>query len=90
MNDVLIVELLTGKKAIVTGASKGIGRALAVGLANAGADVVVNYKNDSAGAESTCAEIAEAGGSARMLQADISTVEGAEMLVKESASLLVG
>jgi 3-oxoacyl-[acyl-carrier protein] reductase len=37
---------LAAKAAIVTGASKGIGRALAVGLAEAGANVVVNYKND--------------------------------------------
>ncbi|HKB38863.1 MAG TPA: SDR family NAD(P)-dependent oxidoreductase, partial [Gemmataceae bacterium] len=52
---------LAGKVALVTGASKGIGQGLAVGLAAAGAMVAVNYKTDAAGAQSTCTQIKQAG-----------------------------
>ncbi len=66
---------LDGRVAIVTGASKGIGRALAIGLARHGAAVAVNYKNDQPGAAATCAAIRELGATALEVGADVSDVE---------------
>jgi NAD(P)-dependent dehydrogenase (short-subunit alcohol dehydrogenase family) len=71
MQYIVMTGKLAGRVALVTGASKGIGRGLAKGLAEAGARVAVNYKNDKAGAESTCAEIRAKGGEASPMQADI-------------------
>jgi len=62
---------LEGKVAVVTGASKGIGSALAIGLAQCGAKVAANYKNDRAGAEDTCRAIRDAGGTAIAVAADV-------------------
>ena len=63
---------LAGKVAVVTGASKGIGAAIARALGGDGAAVVVNYAADRQGAERTVADIAEAGGKAIAVQADVS------------------
>lgn len=65
------VQELTGKVAIVTGASRGIGRATAFELAGAGATVVVNYACNRAAADATAAAISAAGGNAELCQADI-------------------
>ncbi len=59
------------KIAVVTGASKGIGRGIAVALAEAGFDVAVNYRGDLAGAETTAEKIRAVGRKALVLQADI-------------------
>ena len=62
---------LKGRVAIVTGASRGIGRALAVGLAQEGAAVVVNYVSNAAAAEEVVSEIHAGGGEALAVQADV-------------------
>jgi len=63
---------LTGKVAIVTGASKGIGAAIAKGLGAVGASVVVNYASSREGADRVVAEIAGKGGKAIAVKADVS------------------
>jgi 3-oxoacyl-[acyl-carrier protein] reductase len=63
---------LTGKVAIVTGASKGIGAGIAKGLAAAGATVVVNYASSKEGADRVVADITGKGGKAIAVEADVS------------------
>lgn len=73
---------LTDQVAIVTGASRGIGRAVAVALAAEGATVVVNYARSSQAADEVVAQISEAGGNAVALQADVSQAAEVDNLVK--------
>ena len=73
-----------GKVAIVTGASRGIGRGIALRLAQEGARVVVNHRNSPQGGEETAAAIREAGGEALVIQADVSRYDEAQRLVKEA------
>jgi 3-oxoacyl-[acyl-carrier protein] reductase len=75
------MTLLKDKVAIVTGASRGIGRAIAIELATQGAIAVVNYASSSAAAEAVVAEITAAGGQAIALQADVSKIEQVEALI---------
>jgi NAD(P)-dependent dehydrogenase (short-subunit alcohol dehydrogenase family) len=56
---------LTGKKALVTGASRGLGRAIALSLARAGADVVITYEKSADKAHAVASEIKRLGGTAR-------------------------
>ena len=67
-----IHRVLAGQKALVTGASKGLGQAMAIGFAKAGADVIVNYNTDLAGAKETAREIEKIGGKAVLFKADVS------------------
>lgn len=68
--------------AIITGSSRGIGKAAALALAAEGASVVVNYARSSEAADEVVAEITNAGGSAIALQADVSQEEQVDALVK--------
>ncbi|PSR18480.1 3-oxoacyl-[acyl-carrier-protein] reductase [filamentous cyanobacterium CCP3] len=72
---------LEGQVAVVTGASRGIGRAVAIALAAAGAQVVVNYARSSAAADEVVAQIGAEGGSAIALQADVSKADQVDALI---------
>jgi 3-oxoacyl-[acyl-carrier protein] reductase len=73
---------LQGKTAIVTGASRGIGRAIAIELAQRGAAVVVNYNSSEAAAQEVVKAITDAGGKAISFKADVSKADEAGALVK--------
>ena len=85
---------LEGKVALVTGSSQGIGQAIVLRLAQAGANVVINYRSHPAGAEATLAKIQAIGGSCYMaqcpkvqghtIQADLGSVEAVRQLIAES------
>jgi 3-oxoacyl-[acyl-carrier protein] reductase len=75
---------LAGKVAVVTGASKGIGAAIARDLARAGAAVVVNYASSKAGADKVVAEITAQDGKAVAVQADVSKPEDTRRLFAET------
>ena len=79
---------LQGKTALVTGASRGIGRATASALANAGAHVVVHYGRSAQDAESLVAGIRSKGGRANAIRADLGTLEGPTLLAKEVRSIV--
>jgi 3-oxoacyl-[acyl-carrier protein] reductase len=66
------MEELTSRVALVTGGSRGIGRAAAIALAKAGADLAVNYRSRSQEAEAVCSEIQKLGRKAIHVQADVS------------------
>ncbi len=73
---------LTDKVALVTGSSRGIGRAIVTRLAVDGAKVVVNYRSDAASAEAVLADIRAAGGDAIAVGGDVADAAAAEALVK--------
>jgi 3-oxoacyl-[acyl-carrier protein] reductase len=75
---------LTGRVAIVTGASKGIGAQIARELAAAGAAVVVNYAGSRDGAESVVSEIKASGGKALAVQADVAKIDDVQRLVGQT------
>ncbi len=78
------LQHLKDKVAIVTGASRGIGKATALALASQGAKVVVNYARSSDAAEAVVKAIAEAGGEAIALQADVSQSDAVDNLIKQT------
>ena len=73
--------MLTGRVALVTGASRGIGRAVALALARAGADVAVNYRSAADAAREVESQIAALGGRAVAIQADVSSAADVARLV---------
>ena len=75
---------LTGKVAVVTGASKGIGADIAKGLAKEGAAVVVNYASSKEGADRVVAEITSKGGKAVAVQGDVSKAADVKRLFAET------
>ncbi len=74
---------LSGKTALVTGASRGIGRASALALATAGAQVLVHYSRGASEAEAVVAEIRKAGGRADAVGADLAAPDGAHKLARQ-------
>jgi len=83
-----IMATLQGKTALVTGASRGIGRATAFALANAGAHVLVHYGRSAQDAESLVAGIRSKGGRAETLEADLGSPDGATLLAKQVRSIV--
>ncbi len=82
--------LLEGKRALITGASKGIGAGIATALAREGADVAINYHGDAAGAEEVAAQVRALGRRATTIRADVARVAECRRLVEESAGALGG
>jgi glucose 1-dehydrogenase len=79
---------LQGKNALVTGSSKGIGRAIALRFAQEGANVVVNYNSDPKGADEAVADIKALGVKGVALQADLSSVDAVQSLLSQSIAAL--
>ena len=79
---------LQDKTALVTGASRGIGRATAAALARAGAHVLVHYGRSAQEAESLVSEIQAKGGRANAISADLGTPNGAALLAKQVRAIV--
>jgi 3-oxoacyl-[acyl-carrier protein] reductase len=85
-----MTEMLGGKKALVTGASRGIGRAIAVELARRGADVAFSYGRSADQADAVRDEIAALGRKAAAFQSDVSSFAAAKQLVADANAALGG
>ena len=82
------MSTLSGKTALVTGASRGIGRASALALAKAGAQVLVHYSSSEKEADAVVAEIREAGGKAEKVGADLRQAEGPHALARQVRAII--
>jgi len=78
--------LLTGQKALITGSSSGIGKGVALSLAKAGADVVINYAGSKEKAENAAHEVAQAGGRVLVIKADVSKEEDVQKMFQSAIS----
>lgn len=78
---------LAGHTALVTGSSRGIGAAIALALAEAGADVVVHYAGNREAAESVAGQIRALGRQASLAQADLTTGDGAAQLMQQAGAI---
>lgn len=76
--------MLKGKTAVITGASRGIGRAIALDLAEHGANIVVNYSGSEAKAYEVVEEIKQIGGNAIAVRANVANMEEVQAMMKES------
>jgi 3-oxoacyl-(acyl-carrier-protein) reductase len=74
---------LTGRVALVTGAARGIGRAIALALAQRGADVVVNFQNSNGAADEVCRLVEDKGVRSRACRADVSHAEEVERMIAD-------
>ena len=79
---------LSGRTALITGASRGIGRASALALAALGARVLVHYSSGAKEAEAVVTEIRDSGGRADAVAADLSAADGAHKLAKQARALI--
>jgi 3-oxoacyl-[acyl-carrier protein] reductase len=79
---------LSGKTALVTGASRGIGRASALALAKAGAQILVHFSSGAAEADGVVSEIRAAGGRAEAIAADLAAPDGAHKLAKATRAIV--
>jgi NAD(P)-dependent dehydrogenase (short-subunit alcohol dehydrogenase family) len=84
-DDLINLFALNGRRAVVTGASRGIGRAIAEALAGAGADVLVHYNRSADQAQSCVDEIEAAGGAAWMAKADLTMPADVQNLFNQVA-----
>jgi 3-oxoacyl-[acyl-carrier protein] reductase len=82
------MRTLSGRVALITGASRGIGKAIALALADAGADVAVNYRAQAEAAQTVCQTIRSAGQKSIAIQADVSITTDVDRLVKTVESEL--
>ena len=79
-----------GRNALVTGASRGIGRAVALGLAREGANVAINFRSHPDEAEQVAAEVRSLGGKALLAQADVADQKAVEAMVQKTADAFGG
>ena len=81
---------LTGRRALVTGGSSGIGRAIAIALGGAGADVVISHWRDGDSAQAVVAELSALGRRSTMIEADLGTVDAADNVYHHAVDALGG
>ena len=79
-------DILRGKTAVITGSGRGIGRAIALQLAEYGVNVAVNYSRHKEQAEQTAAEIERAGARTVIVKAHVGEIEGVQRLVETAAN----
>jgi glucose 1-dehydrogenase len=84
------MSVLQGKRAVISGSSRGIGRGIAVELAKAGAEVVINYRSHGGEADEAIAQCEAAGGKAHKVAADMGVQSEVEGLIDQSCELMGG